>query len=220
MPPRRANRPDRLVMVTGTGTGVGKTWVASALIEDLLGHGRSVAVRKPAQSFSPGETTDAEILGRASGEAPEEVCPRDRWFGRPFAPPMAAQALHRPPFTIADLCRQMVWPDATGVSGGVGVVEGAGGVRSPLAIDGDMVDLVAALAPDLVVLVAGAGLGTLNLVRMSLDVLADHPVVVYLNGFVDSDELHRRNRDWLRAPVGAAVESDVGRLSRRLRVGP
>jgi dethiobiotin synthetase len=216
----RADRPDRLVMVVGTGTGVGKTWVASALIQDLRLRGHAVSVRKPAQSFSPGETTDAEILGRASGEAAETVCPRGRWFERPFAPPMAAQALRRPLFTIADLSRQMVWPDAVCVSGGVGVVEGAGGVRSPLAVDGDAVDLVAALAPDLVVLVADAGLGTLNLVRMSLDALAGRPVVVYLNRFRGDDELHRRNREWLTALMGAVVDVDVGRLSRRVSGDP
>ena len=51
-------------------------------------------------------------------------------------------------------------------------METAGGVRSPQADDGDAVDLVRLLAPDLVVLVADAGLGTINAVRLCVDALA------------------------------------------------
>ena len=48
----------------------------------------------------------------------------------------------------------------------------AGGVRSPQAVDGDATDVLAALGPDVVVLVADAGLGTINAVRLSMDALA------------------------------------------------
>ncbi len=87
-----------------------------------------------------------------------------------------------------------------------GVVETAGGVRSPQASDGDTTDLVAALAPDVVVLVSDAGLGTINGVRLSMDAL--HTVtggmssvrtVVALNRFDSHHDLHRRNRQWLTA---------------------
>jgi dethiobiotin synthetase len=98
----------------------------------------------------------------------------------------------------------------------VGVVEGAGGVRSPLAGDGDIVDLAAAVEPDLVVLVAGPGLGTLNLVRLSADALAPWPLVVYLNRFDGADDLHRRNRDWIERRMGLAVDTSIGQLGRRL----
>ncbi len=54
----------------------------------------------------------------------------------------------------------------------MGLVETAGGVRSPLAADGDCLDYCAALDPDVVVLVADAGLGTINAVRLTLDALA------------------------------------------------
>jgi dethiobiotin synthetase len=53
----------------------------------------------------------------------------------------------------------------------VGLVETAGGVRSPQADDGDVLDLVAAIAPDHVILVADAGLGTINAVRLSVAAL-------------------------------------------------
>src|SRR5213076_1746043 len=104
--------------------------------------------------------TDAGQLGQASGESPQIVCPRHRWYEVAMAPPMAAAALGRPPFTVADLVDELRWPDGVDV----GLVETAGGVRSPIADDGDTVDLARALHPDRVVLVADAGLGTINAV--------------------------------------------------------
>ena len=166
-------RPRRLVVVVGTGTDVGKTWVAARLLTELRGAGATVAARKPAQSFDPGDDPsdrDAAVLGAASGEPPEMVCPPHRWYEVPMAPPMAAEALGRPPFRSADLVGELGWPcDPVDV----GLVETAGGVRSPLAADGDCAALCAALAPDLVVLVADAGLGTINAVRLTVDALRE-----------------------------------------------
>ena len=91
-------RPRTLVVVLGTGTEVGKTWVGAALARELRRTGRTVAARKPAQSFLPEELggTDAEVLAAATGEAPHEVCVEHRWYPTPMAPPMAADALDRP----------------------------------------------------------------------------------------------------------------------------
>src|SRR5207248_10256147 len=105
-------RPERLVFVTGTGTEVGKTWVAARLADALRATGRTVAARKPAQSFAPTEagSTDAEVLAAATGEAPETVCPRHRWYEVAMAPPMAADALGRPTIKIADLAAEVTFP--------------------------------------------------------------------------------------------------------------
>ena len=206
--PRR--RPDRLVLVAGTGTEVGKTWTAAALARHLAGAGVAVAARKPVQSFAPDDdATDAHVLAAATGETPETVCPPARWLPRAMAPPMAAEALGRPAFTVADLVAELAWPEG----GGVGLVEAVGGVRSPLAADGDTVDLARRLGPDLVVLVADAGLGTINAVRLSAGVLARWPLVVALNRFDPADDLHRRNRDWLAGPDGLTVTTDVEQLA-------
>ena len=128
--------------------------------------GVAVAARKPAQSFDPDDeaaATDAGVLAVATGEDPHAVCPDHRWYPVALAPPMAADALGRAPFTVADLMAELRWP----AGAHVGLVEGAGGPRSPLAADGDNVDLARALRPDSVVLVAGAGLGTLNATLLS-----------------------------------------------------
>lgn len=199
-------RPRRLVVVTGTGTEVGKTWVAEAIVDAIVKSGRRVAARKPAQSFSPEDsTTDADRLAAASGETPTQVCPSHRWYPVPMAPPMAAGVLGRPVPELVDLVDELrsSWPPRQVE---VGVVEGAGGVASPQASDGDMTDLCRLLDPEVVVVVADPGLGTINSVRLAARALALHDVIVYLNRFDDEDELHCRNRDWL-------VEHDGLRLA-------
>lgn len=208
-------RPERLVLIAGTGTDVGKTWVGGRVLADLGARGVRVAARKPAQSFAPEEVgrTDADVLAAATGETPEVVCPPSRWYRVPMAPPMAAERLGLPRVAIAELVDELTWPDDCMV----GLVETAGGVRSPLAHDGDTVDLAVTLGPDLVVLVADAGLGTLNAVRLSLDALSEvgAPCVVVLNRYDADDELHERNREWLATRWGIDV-LDVETLVDRI----
>ena len=207
-------RPARLVFLAGTGTAVGKTWTAAAVLARLRAAGLRVRARKPAQSFdAAGEgSTDADVLAAATGEAPHDVCLPHRWYARPLAPPMAADALGAPPFTVGDLLDELRWPDGVDV----GLVEGAGGPRSPIAADGDNVTLSSAIAPDLVLLVADAGLGTINAVRMSGAAFAEEQVVVVLNRFDEHDQLHHRNRDWLGYRDGFDVVTDVETAAARI----
>jgi dethiobiotin synthetase len=201
-----------IVLIAGTGTEVGKTWVAAEVAVRLRQRGVAVRARKPAQSFDAHDAqTDAHVLGDATGEPPDTVCPPDRWFPVPMAPPMAAEVLDRPPFTIADLAAGISDEDS-----GVVLVESAGGVRSPLAGDGDTATLADAIRPTLTVLVADAGLGTINAVRLSAAALAPHRVVVYLNRFDPTLDLHVRNRDWLVARDGLEVVTDPEALADTL----
>jgi dethiobiotin synthetase len=80
-----------------------------------------------------------------------------------------------------------------------------GGPRSPIAADGDNVTLASAIAPDLVLLVAEAGLGAVNAVRMSVDAFAGAPIVVVLNRYDENDVVQHGNRDWLRDRDGYDV---------------
>jgi dethiobiotin synthetase len=203
-----------VVAIAGTGTEVGKTYVGAALLRTLREGGYAVAARKPVQSFAPDDAaTDAEVLALATGEDPRVICPAHRWLRVPIAPPMAADALGLPPFTIAELAAEVraTAPDDTLV-----VVETAGGIRSPIADDGDSGALIDALAPALVVLVADAGLGSINLVRMTVDALRQHPVVVHLNHFDPVWHLHARNADWLRTREGLEVVTDIEALATRI----
>ncbi len=213
------------MLVCGTGTEVGKTWVCTRLLGELAGRGLSVSARKPAQSFDIdsegarlGGSTDAELLGAASGEHPGKVCHSYRSYRRAMAPPMAAEALGLPPFSVSDLVEEMVWPP---VRVNVGIVEMAGGVRSPQASDGDATHVLAALDPDVVVLVADAGLGTINAVRLSMEALATAPLdgdpvrpVVVLDRYDGHHDIHRRNREWLAERDGYDVVTLPGEEQR------
>jgi len=202
------------VVVAGTGTEVGKTWVADHLARCLLTAGHAVSARKPVQSFDPADAgpTDAEILGAATGESPHDVCPAARWYPWPMAPPMAAAALGSVAPIMADLVAEL---DAGwgAEPARVGLVETAGGVRSPLAMDGDSAALVAGIGPDLVVLVADAGLGAINAVRLAAGALAGSRVIVHLNRHRSEVDLHRRNALWLREVDALSVTTTVDGLA-------
>ena len=81
--------PRVTVVIAGTGTEVGKTYVSVLLASGLRSDGWVVAARKPAQSGVPGEVGDADLLAGATGEDPESVCPPHRRYDVPMAPPMA-----------------------------------------------------------------------------------------------------------------------------------
>ena len=200
--------------MTGTATEVGKTWFSAVTLGLLRHRGVRVAARKPVQSHAPDAApTDAEVLAAATSEEPSMVCRPERTYPIALAPPMAAEQLGRAAFTIADLVDELTWAPGTDI----GFVEGVGGPRSPLAADGDTVDLVRALGPDLVVIVADAGLGAINAVRLSRAPFTDVPVIVALNRFDASvDTLHERNRAWLEHREGLAVVTSPTALADRL----
>jgi dethiobiotin synthetase len=188
---------DRVVVVSGTATEVGKTWVACRLARALTTRGLEVSARKPAQSFEPGAaTTDAALLAGATGEPEHAVCPAHRSYPLAMAPPMAADALGRAALRLDDLLAELALPER-----GVTLVEGVGGPRSPLTHDADTVALADALDAALVVLVAPSGLGAINDVLLASSAFGDGRVGVFLNRFSLEDPLHVANRRWLGSRV-------------------
>jgi dethiobiotin synthetase len=149
------------LFITGTDTGVGKTHVAAIVVRQLAAAGRRVGVYKPAASgcFMHGDqlvSDDAVTLWDAAGRPGtlEAVCPQR--FTAPLAPHLAARAEGRE-LDAALLRRGLdAWRDCDVV-----VVEGAGGLMSPL---GDT-EYVADLAHDFgfpLVVVSRNVLGTIN----------------------------------------------------------
>ena len=117
------------LFVTGTDTDVGKTAVAVAIVRQLVAAGIRVGVYKPvASGVVAGAVNDVDRLWEAADRplSRERVCPQV--FAAPIAPPRAARAAG----SIVDerlLCDGLVPWQA--VSDGV-IVEGAGGLFSPL----------------------------------------------------------------------------------------
>lgn len=216
-------RPRVVVVVTGTGTGVGKTWWTAATASLLRSEGRRVAARKPVQSFDPDDPAprDADVLAAATGEDATRVCPPHRSYALAWAPPMAADELGAPTITIHQLVTEVTTTDPAEPADADGVdvmfVEGAGGSRSPLAADGDTTTLIAALQPDLVVVVADAGLGTIHAVRSTVEAFVDRPVLVALNRYDPDQALHVRNREWLETRADVTIVTAPAELAASLR---
>ncbi len=200
----------RLVGVVGTATDVGKTWVAAHWLSRLRAQGLRVAARKPVQSYAVDATRlDADILADATGETPDAVCKPHRCYELPMAPPIAADILGRPRIQLDDLIDEIAWPDAIDV----GLVETVGGACSPLAHDGDSVDLLSRLSVEDILLVADAGLGTINAVRLTLARLAGFRTTVLLNRFDRDNPTHVANVEWLERRDQLRVLTNVAHLS-------
>lgn len=206
----------KLIVVAGTGTEVGKTWFAARLLAAARASGLVVSARKPAQSFEASDTnkTDAQLLAEASGEDAHAVCPPHRWYEAPMAPPMAADFLGRPRIALGDLIAELHWP----ANAQLRLVETAGGLLSPIAHDADNLQLIERLAPTHVILVADAGLGTLNSVRLCARVLSGYNLTVFLNRYDPDNALHRANQTWLADHYALPVTSalDWSDWARRL----
>ena len=128
-----------------------------------------------------------------------------------MAPPMAAGPSAARGSRVADLAGEVAWPVDGGRGPEVGLVETAGGVRSPQADDGDTVDLVRPL-PDRWCWWPTPASGAINAVRLCVGALstltgtaAAGATVVVLNRFDPDDPLHADNRAWLETRDGLAT---------------
>ena len=201
----------RTLVVSGTDTGIGKTWSAIALFRALDETGLSVSIRKPVESFDPSDgPPDSRVLGSALGMHPDEVC-RPEWsYPLGLAPPMAAASLRR---SIPSTRR--IVEDLDGAQADILLVEGVGGPRSPLSADGDTVNLARALGADDVIVVSDATLGTISRTLLSVEAFAPLPCHVLLNRFEPEDPLHGMNRDWL-IDNGISVHTNPSALATTL----
>jgi dethiobiotin synthetase len=154
----------RGLFVTGTDTGVGKTIVSAALLAAMAAQSEPVRAHKPVvtgldeQPEDDAEAAwpaDHELLAAAAGMAPENVAPLR--FGPAVSPDLAATLAGErvEPTGLVGAAR------AAAEGGGTLIVEGVGGLLSPLAEDFTVCDLAAALALPMLV-AARPGLGTIN----------------------------------------------------------
>ncbi len=158
----------RGLFIAGTNTEVGKTHVAAMIARALAASGRRVGVYKPAASGCREApegliAEDAVALWEAAGRplTLEQVCPQR--FLAPLAPPRAALAEGRR--VDAALLRTGLEPWLA--SSEIVVVEGAGGLMSPLSDDDYNIDLAAELGLPLVI-VAANELGVINATLQTL----------------------------------------------------
>lgn len=197
------------LFITGTDTGVGKTIVAAAIARALAARGRKVGVMKPAESGCPRVdgrlvAQDAAFLRAASGcqAASELVNPYA--FVDPVAPALAAEADGvRIEIDVIDAAYRRLAAAHEMV-----LVEGAGGLLTPLTGELTMAGLAAALDLPIVV-VARNCLGAIN--HTSLTVRAARAEGLTVVGVVlnhpdqNTDPAVRSNADALRRWAGAPL---------------
>ncbi len=203
------DRPERLVLVVGTGTEVGKTWVACRLRQGAATAGPHR--RRPQAGAVVRRGRRPQRHRRRPAGPRHRRPPRGRVPPAPLVPGGDGAADGGRGAGPAPVHRRRPGRGARVADGGraSGSWRPPEGVRSPLAADGDGVALAAALRPDRVVLVADAGLGTINGVRLSMAALAPWPVTVVLNRFDPGDDLHVRNLEWLAGVDGLDVVTDA-----------
>jgi dethiobiotin synthetase len=201
-----------VLVVTGTGTGVGKTVVTAALACHALHAGIDVAVCKPVQTGTDSGDDDLAEVARLSGVT--ELAGLAR-YPQPFAPVVAAEqaGMALPPGDrVLELIRGLDRP------GRLTLVEGAGGLLVELAAPGvTLRDLAVALGAAALVVV-GAELGTLNHTALTLEALGTRGVscsgLVIGSWPLSPDLLETSNRATLAGlgPVRAALPAGAGSM--------
>jgi dethiobiotin synthetase len=200
-----------ILVVSGTGTGVGKTVVSAAVCALARGRDSSVAYLKAAQTGVPGDVPDVDAVRALAGDV--ETLEGAR-YPDPLSPAAAARRAHRPPpdlDVVADLARRLA------ATHRLVVVEGAGGLLVRYDEDGTtLADLARQLdAP--VLLVTGAGLGNLNTTALTLEAMAHrglHLDGVVIGSWPDAPDVAARSNirdlETLAARPLAGVIPDFG----------
>lgn len=171
------------IVILGTGTDVGKSYVTTTLARGLSEHGSVLALKPVESGVEAGELGDAGRIAEAAGHAAVLSPWRLR---RPVSPHLAAreQGLS---IGLDDVVR---WVEAEErrAAADFTLVETAGGAFSPLAAGVTNADLAAALEPARWLLVAPDALGVLHDVTATLRALRRAPDAVVLSGARPNDQ--------------------------------
>ncbi|WP_203349799.1 dethiobiotin synthase [Streptomyces sp. S-9] len=203
-----------VLVVTGTNTEVGKTVVTAAVAATALAGGRSVAVLKAAQTgVGPDEPGDAAEVARLAGAVTTDELAR---YPEPLAPATAARRGRAPvhPHEIAERAAKLA------TEHDLVLVEGAGGLLVRFDAAGGTLADAAGLLRAPVLVVASAGLGTLNATELTVRELRGRgldPAGVVIGSWPERPGLADRCNlldlpDVTGAPLLGAVPEGAGRL--------
>lgn len=156
------------LLVTGTGTGVGKTVVTAALAALALSRGQRCTVVKPGQTGIPDDAAGdlADVVRLAGDDVRTVELVR---YPDPLSPAAAARRSGRDPVDPAAVAHAVLEAER---DADLVLVEGAGGLLVRYDDDGfTMADLARTLRLPVVV-VTEPGLGTLNATALTLEAMA------------------------------------------------
>ncbi|MGN1281655.1 MAG: dethiobiotin synthase [Succinivibrio sp.] len=186
----------RGLFVTGTGTDIGKTYVSAAIAKAMTDSRFSLAYYKAAVSGADSiEQSDAGYVKRQASIRQDTESLLSYLYKKPLSPHLAARGEHR--FASLDKIRS----DFKSLAEKYDYVlsEGAGGVICPVVWEDDChlmySDIIKALNLPCVV-VADAGLGTINHTVLTVSYLKAHNIKVsgvILNRFDENSPMHKDN---------------------------
>lgn len=163
-------KPEKGLFVVGTGTDVGKTYVSCLIVRELHDAGVRVGVYKPVASGCRRQSdelisADAEQLWKAAGKPKSLDAVTPQRFSASLAPNVAARREGKE--VKAELLRSglRAWDDSDFM-----LVEGIGGLMSPVSNEDLVIDLAADFQMPLLLVVANR-LGCINSALLALDVL-------------------------------------------------
>lgn len=208
----------RGLFITATDTGVGKTALSAALLAAMRAAGEPARAHKPvitglaerpAGEANGAWPADHELLAAAAGMAPDDVAPLR--FGPAVAPHLAAELAGE----RIDPARVIASTRAAGQAVTL-IVEGVGGLLSPLAPQFTVCDLAAALALP-VLIAARPGLGTINHTLLTIQAARDAGLrvcaVVLTPWPARASVLERSNHETI-ARMGEVEVALLGQVSR------
>lgn len=206
----RSPAPARIIFVTGTDTGVGKTVVTGLLLAHLRARAASVAALKP---FCSGGRGDAFLLAELQESLPIDTI-NPYCYAAPLAPMVAARQENK----RVSLREVKSWIRRASRGFEIVLVEGAGGLLVPLCEDGSVLDLMRALRGEALV-VAANRLGTINHTLLTLRVLKAAGVNRAKVALVETgkpDDSAQTNAEMLREQIGRMPLVRIPWLGKRL----
>jgi len=197
----------KTLFITGTDTGVGKTYIGRILVKALIKAGHSCEPRKPVESGCKLENgvlipEDATLYERATQgiSSLDDICPHR--YEPPISPERAIRLANQTVNVedLVEVCQPKNNPEYL-------LVEGAGGFYSPLCSDGLNADLAEQLNGD-VILVSKDRLGCINQTLLAMEAIQRRKlnlVAIVLNQTREHEESSMDNIEDLRIRLDTPV---------------
>lgn len=213
------------IFITGTGTDVGKTYVTGLILKKLREHNRKAAYYKAAMSGNERKKDGTLIPGDALfvkkiseiGQPLHEMCP---YVYEQAVSPHLASKIEGNPVDLEQVLEQF---DRICSNYEYITAEGSGGILCPLRFDGQNIqleDFVKARNMSSLI-VADAGLGTINAVVLTVEYMKAHGLPVkgiIFNRYEPGNFLHEDNRKMCEVMTGVKVIACVKKDDTNLEI--
>jgi dethiobiotin synthase len=179
------------IFILGTGTSVGKTYIATAIGQHL---GADYIIKKPIASGLVEADNDVEVLCRLQNKKPSEICLYG--FQEPLSPDIAAR------MNDVEIDEKKLEDFIYQNPAKINIIEGVGGVAVPLSSSTLFLDVVETINYDKIILVAGTYLGTLNHTLLTMmQVMPSLLVLSESENGVDHIELMATLKNFTAIPI-------------------